>query len=73
MSNSFLPPTLRMFATGDPTHNQMKKERSKGKPEFIYGINPVLASLSANRRTFQRLYLNIGEKGRGEAAHPKIQ
>ena len=30
--------------------------------EYIYGINPVLASLSAQRREFQRLYLNITER-----------
>jgi hypothetical protein len=30
--------------------------------EYIYGINPVLASLSAQRREFQRLYMNITER-----------
>ena len=32
------------------------------KPDYLYGINPVIAALSAERREFQRLYLNISEK-----------
>ena len=35
----------------------------KSKPEYLYGLNPVLACLSANRRTPSTLYLNIAEKG----------
>jgi len=32
--------------------------------EFIYGINPVLAALHANRRKFDKLYFSITEKGK---------
>ena len=32
------------------------------KPDYLYGINPIIAALSAERRDFQRLYLNISEK-----------
>ena len=39
----------------------------------MYGINPVLASLSAQRRDFQRLYLSITEKGEGRKSNPKIE
>jgi hypothetical protein len=35
----------------------------RSKPEYIYGVNPVLAALSANRRFNTTLYLNISEKG----------
>ena len=59
----------RFFATGDPTRNQAKKILKKGKPDYLYGINPVMASLTANRREFLRLYLNIGEK---EEKSPKV-
>jgi tRNA G18 (ribose-2'-O)-methylase SpoU len=35
----------------------------RSKPEYIYGVNPVLAALSAKRRFNTTLYLNISEKG----------
>lgn len=35
----------------------------RSKPEYIYGVNPVLAALSADRRFNTTLYLNISEKG----------
>lgn len=38
-------------------------EIKKSKPEYIYGVNPVLAALSANRRYNTTLYMNIAEKG----------
>ena len=38
-------------------------EIKKSKPEYLYGVNPVLAALSANRRSNTTLYLNISEKG----------
>ena len=38
-------------------------EIKKRKPEYIYGVNPVLAALSTNRRFNTTLYLNISEKG----------
>ena len=41
--------------------------------EYLYGINSVLASLSAKRRNFQKLYLNISEKGEGRKSSPKIE
>ena len=42
--------------------NQAKKETKMKKPDYLYGINSVMAALSAERREFQRLYLNISEK-----------
>mmetsp|Transcript_12725 Transcript_12725/g.21448 ORF Transcript_12725/g.21448 Transcript_12725/m.21448 type:complete len:227 (+) Transcript_12725:116-796(+) len=51
----------------------MKKELKKSKPEYLYGLNPVLASLTANRRQFLKLYLNINEKGNSPKSHPKIE
>jgi hypothetical protein len=36
-------------------------------------VNPVLASLSAKRRTFDKLYLSITEKGEGKISNPKIE
>lgn len=39
------------------------EEVKRSKPEYIYGVNPVLAALSANRRFNTTLYLNIAEKG----------
>ena len=41
--------------------------------EYIYGINPVLASLSAQRREFQRLYMNITERKAGRQSSPLIE
>ena len=41
--------------------------------EYIYGINPVLASLSAQRREFQRLYMNITERQAGRQSNPLIE
>jgi hypothetical protein len=41
--------------------------------EYIYGINPVLASLSAQRREFQRLYMNITERQAGRQSSPLIE
>ena len=41
--------------------------------EYLYGINPVLATLSAQRRQFDRLYLSITEKGEGRKSNPKIE
>ena len=38
-------------------------EIKRSKPEYIYGVNPVLAALSTNRRFNTTLYLNIFEKG----------
>lgn len=38
-------------------------EITRSKPEYIYGVNPVLAALSANRRFNTTLYMNISEKG----------
>lgn len=32
----------------------------------------MLAALSAQRRTIDKLYLNISEKGEGRKSHPKI-
>lgn len=32
--------------------------------DYLYGINPVLAALHANRRKFDKLYLSITEKGK---------
>ncbi|TNV73150.1 hypothetical protein FGO68_gene3015 [Halteria grandinella] len=52
---------------------QAKKEVKKGKPEYLYGINPVLASLSAQRRDFQKLYLSITEKGEGRKSSAKVE
>ena len=36
-------------------------------------MNPVLASLSAQRRDFQKLYLSVTEKGSNRKSHPKIE
>lgn len=33
------------------------------KSDYLYGLNSVLAALSAKRRTNTTLYLNIAEKG----------
>lgn len=41
--------------------------------EYIYGINPVLAALSAKRREFMRLYLNITERQEGRESSPHIR
>lgn len=38
-------------------------EVKKSKPEYLYGLNPVLAALSAKKRTNSTLYLNIAERG----------
>jgi tRNA G18 (ribose-2'-O)-methylase SpoU len=38
-------------------------EVKKSKPEYLYGLNPVLAALNAKRRTNSTLYLNIAERG----------
>ena len=38
-------------------------EVKKSKPEYLYGVNPVLAALNAKRRTNSTLYLNIAERG----------
>ena len=62
----------RLFASGDTTTNQSKKQRNKKHPEFLYGINPILASLQANRREFRRLFLDFSEKGREELSNPKL-
>ena len=63
----------RAFSTGDQTKNQFKKTLKKSKPDYLYGINPVLAALTANRRDFLRLYLNISEKGQSPKSHDKIE
>ena len=41
--------------------------------DYVYGINPVLACLSAKRRTFQKLYVAMNEKGEGRKSSPKIE
>lgn len=41
--------------------------------EYIYGINPVLAALSAQRREFMRLYLNITERQEGRQSNEHIK
>ena len=63
----------RTFSTGEQSKNQFKKQLKKSKPDYLYGINPVLAALTANRREFQRLYLNISEKGQSPKSHEKIE
>jgi tRNA G18 (ribose-2'-O)-methylase SpoU len=62
----------RTFSTGDQTKNQFKKALKKSKPDYLYGINSVLAALTSNRRDFLRLYLNISEKGQSPKSHDKI-
>jgi len=46
---------MRMFSEG--------AAKTRSKPEYIYGVNPVLAALSADRRLNTTLYLNMSEKG----------
>lgn len=41
--------------------------------EYIYGINPVLAALSAQRREFNRLYLSITERQEGRQSSEHIK
>ena len=43
--------------------NQAKKAKKMSKPEYLYGVNPIFAALKAERRDFQKLYLNVAEKG----------
>lgn len=43
------------------------------KPEYLYGINSVKAALSANWRQMDKLYLNIGEKGKEEKSNTRIE
>jgi len=56
----------RLFSTGT-------EKPKKLKFDYIYGLNPVMASLSANRRIFNKLYLNISEKDETKIPHPKIK
>jgi len=43
------------------------------KFDYLYGINPVMAALSANRRAEKfRLYLNIAER-QGTNTNPKME
>jgi len=43
------------------------------KFDYLYGINPVLAALSANRRAEKfRLYLNVAER-QGNNNNPKME
>ena len=44
----------------------------KKKPDYLYGLNPVLASLSAQRRQPQSLYLNMVERSE-RVSSEKIQ
>ena len=53
--------------------NRVNRPLLYGLIEYLYGINPVLASLSARRRTFDKLYLSITEKGEGRRSSPKIE
>lgn len=64
----------RGFSTLDEnSRNQQHKELKKSKPDYIYGLNPVLASLTANRREFSKLYLNIELKNEGSVGNAKIE
>lgn len=47
-------------------------EVKKQKPEYLYGVNPVLAALSADRRKMTTLYLNISEKAENKESTAKI-
>ncbi|CDW89858.1 ribose methyltransferase [Stylonychia lemnae] len=79
-NNDLLFHQLRLFATQPPPrpnmyqsqYHQPNQQTQQDAQEYIYGINPVLASLSAQRRKFQKLYLNITEKGDRRKSHPKI-
>ena len=67
-SHSVLSWSARSLKTG-PSAGGAKKS----KPDYLYGINPVYASLRANRRQFQKLYLNIAEKEAStQANNPRI-
>ena len=57
-----LPMLLQATQTASFSANQAKKEGKRSKPEYVYGANPVYAALRAQRRDFQKLYLNIAEK-----------
>lgn len=37
----------------------------------MYGANPIFAAFKAQRRDFQKLYLNIAEKGENKS-NPRI-
>lgn len=66
--------TNRSFSSQqDMSHHQERKARKQTKPEHIYGVNPVLASLSANRRDFQKLFLSVAEKDISPKSTSKIE
>ena len=54
-------------------HLKFQSSLSSFPLEYIYGINPVLAALSAKRREFDRLYLNITERQEGRESSPHIK
>ena len=43
-------------------HVQNSSKKKQSKPDYLFGINPVIAALKANRREFDKIYLNIAEK-----------
>ena len=43
-------------------HFAKKGAKKQGKPDYLFGLNPVYAALKANRRDFDKIYLNIAEK-----------
>ena len=55
---------VRTFTVGSGSESEPEQEGKikKSKPDYLYGLNPVMASLSADRRKFSKLYLNISEK-----------
>jgi hypothetical protein len=58
------PFAFRTFAasSSDSEPETESKSKKASKPDYLYGVNPVMASLSAERRKFSKLYLNISEK-----------
>jgi tRNA G18 (ribose-2'-O)-methylase SpoU len=74
---------LRAFATKSDSESDMESggpAKKKQKPDYLYGLNPVMASLSAERREFSKLYLNIsekpgagGEKQKHVSQNPKVE
>lgn len=59
--------------TEEMTRNQHQKILKNKKPDYLYGVNTVLASLSANRRNFTRLFLNLDQRGLSPKSSPKIE
>lgn len=70
---------LRQFSTATDSDSEPENaSKRKTKPDYLYGVNPVMASLTADRRKFSKLYLNISEKpGAGgekfRSQSPKIE